>query len=66
MCNGLKPNYLRRTASHILNASRSDKDRPAKPEEIVRQLWIKKLLEEFHYPKERIKVEYARFGSVLA
>ena len=23
----------------------SDKDRPAKPEEIVRQLWIKKLLE---------------------
>jgi hypothetical protein len=29
----------------------SDKDRPAKPEEIVRQLWIKKLLDEFHYPR---------------
>ena len=42
----------------------SDKDRPAKPEEIVRQLWIKKLLEEYHYPKERIKVERAVwFGS---
>mgnify|MGYP001309438830 CR=1 FL=1 len=42
----------------------SDKDRPAKPEEIVRQLWIKKLMEEFHYPKERFKIEYAVwFGS---
>ena len=26
----------------------SDKDRPAKPEEIVRQLWIKKIIEEYH------------------
>jgi type I restriction enzyme M protein len=25
----------------------SDKDRPAKPEEIMRQLWIKKLLDEY-------------------
>lgn len=42
----------------------SDKDRPAKPEEIVRQLWIKKILDEYHYPKERIKVEKAVwFGS---
>lgn len=42
----------------------SDKDRPAKPEEIVRQLWIKQLLEEFHYPKTRIKVEHpVWFGS---
>ncbi|MFA4906622.1 MAG: N-6 DNA methylase, partial [Candidatus Margulisiibacteriota bacterium] len=42
----------------------SEKDRPAKPEEIVRQLWIKKLLEEYRYPKERIKVERAVwFGS---
>lgn len=35
----------------------SDKDRPAKPEEIVRQLWIKKILDEYHYPKDRIGVE---------
>ncbi|QIK36729.1 type I restriction enzyme HsdR N-terminal domain-containing protein [Caldichromatium japonicum] len=42
----------------------SDKDRTAKPEEIVRQLWIKKLLEEYHYTKSRIRVEYAVwFGS---
>jgi len=42
----------------------SDKDRPAKPEEIVRQLWIKQLLADYRYPKERVKVEYAVwFGS---
>lgn len=45
----------------------SDKDRPAKPEEIVRQLWIKKLLDEFHYPKARLKIEYAVwFGSGIS
>lgn len=42
----------------------SDKDRPAKPEEIVRQLWIKYILEELHYPKDRIQVEKSVwFGS---
>lgn len=42
----------------------SDKDRPAKPEEIVRQLWIKRLLEEYSYPKERLQVERpVWFGS---
>jgi type I restriction enzyme M protein len=42
----------------------SDKDRPAKPEEIVRQLWIKKILDKYEYPKTRIKVEYSVwFGS---
>ncbi len=29
----------------------------AKPEEIVRQLWIYRLLNEYNYPKERIDVE---------
>lgn len=42
----------------------SDRDRPAKPEEIVRQLWLKYILEELHYPKERIQVEKpVWFGS---
>lgn len=45
----------------------SDKDRPAKPEEIVRQLWLKKILEDLHYPKERIQVEKAVwFGSAVS
>jgi len=30
----------------------SDKERIAKPEEIVRQLFIKKLLDEYGYPKD--------------
>jgi type I restriction enzyme M protein len=37
----------------------SDKDRPAKPEEIIRQLWLHKLINEYGYPKSRIQVEYA-------
>ncbi len=42
----------------------SDKDRPAKPEEIVRQLWLYKIINEYHYPKERILVEKSVwFGS---
>jgi len=34
-----------------------DKYKVAKPEEIVRQLWIYRLLNEYNYPKERIDVE---------
>jgi type I restriction enzyme M protein len=42
----------------------SDKERPAKPEEIIRQLWLRRIIEDLHYPKERIKVEKAVwFGS---
>jgi len=40
------------------------RDRAAKPEEIVRQLYIKKLMDEYGYPRERIAVEKAvQFGS---
>ena len=35
----------------------TDKERPAKPEEIVRQLYLKKLMREYGYPKERIVIE---------
>ena len=41
-----------------------DKYKPAKPEEVVRQLWIRRLLTEYGYPKERIDVErIIYFGS---
>jgi type I restriction enzyme M protein len=41
-----------------------DRYKIAKPEEIVRQLWIYKLLNEYNYPKERIDVEkVVSFGS---
>src|SRR5215210_581943 len=40
------------------------KDRPAKPEEIVRQLYLKKLMDHYGYPVERIAVEKpVQFGS---
>ena len=42
----------------------TDKDRPAKPEEIVRQLWIHKLINQYGYPKARLAIEHpVAFGS---
>ena len=35
-----------------------NKDVQAKPEEIIRQLWIHRLLNHYHYPKSRLTVEY--------
>jgi type I restriction enzyme M protein len=41
-----------------------DRYKVAKPEEIVRQLWVYRLLNEYNYPKERIDVErVVYFGS---
>jgi len=41
-----------------------DKYKLAKPEEIVRQLWIYRLINEYNYPKERIDIErIVYFGS---
>lgn len=41
-----------------------DKYKVAKPEEIVRQLWVYRLLNEYNYPKGRIDVErVVYFGS---
>lgn len=60
----LETQLFEKNGKPYLKCLASDKDRPAKPEEIVRQLWIKKLLDDYHYPKERIKVEYpVWFGS---
>lgn len=42
------------------------KDRPAKPEEIVRQLYLKMLMDDYGYPPERIAVEKpVQFGSAV-
>ncbi|MGC9101251.1 MAG: type I restriction enzyme HsdR N-terminal domain-containing protein [Caldisericum sp.] len=41
-----------------------NKLKPARPEEIVRQLWIYKLINEYGYPREKIDVErIVYFGS---
>jgi len=40
-----------------------DKEIVLKPEEVVRQLYLSKLLQEYEYPKKRIKLEHAiHFG----
>src|SRR4030043_1038770 len=63
----LETQLFERNGKPYLKCLASDKDRPAKPEEIVRQLWIKKLLDEYHYPKDRLKIEYAVwFGSGIS
>ena len=44
----------------------TEKDRPAKPEEIVRQLYLKKLIDHYGYPKHRLRVEKeVYFGSAI-
>ena len=60
----LEEQIFEKNGKPYLKCLASDRDRPAKPEEIVRQLWIKKLMDEYHYPKERFRIEYAVwFGS---
>lgn len=47
-----------------LTCCATSKDRPAKPEEIVRQLYLKKLMDHYGYPAERIAIEKpVQFGS---
>ncbi|MCX8167084.1 MAG: type I restriction enzyme HsdR N-terminal domain-containing protein, partial [Candidatus Micrarchaeota archaeon] len=47
-----------------INCQIKNRLKPAKPEEIVRQLWIHRLLSEYNYPKERIDIERViYFGS---
>lgn len=49
---------------YFIKCQLKEKLKIAKPEEIVRQLWIYKLLNEYGYPKERIDIEkVVYFGS---
>lgn len=50
--------------AHYINCLVREKDVQLKPEEIVRQLYIAKLIKEYHYPKERLRCEHPiKFGS---
>jgi len=49
---------------YFIKCQIKDKLKAAKPEEIVRQLWIRRLFQEYSYPKERIDIErIVYFGS---
>jgi type I restriction enzyme M protein len=51
----LEKQLFEKNGKPYLKCLGSGKDRPAKPEEIVRQLWIKRLIDEYDYPFERIR-----------
>lgn len=49
-----------------LTCAVSDRLRPAKPEEIVRQLFLRKLIDDYGYSKDRIAIEkQVYFGSAV-
>ena len=43
---------------HFVKCLATGKDRQAKPEELVRQCWIARLLNHYGYPKERLGIEF--------
>jgi len=65
--NTLEDSLFEKRGKPYLKCLASDRDRPAKPEEIVRQLYLGRLMRDYKYPKERIFVEKAvYFGSSVA
>jgi len=62
--NAIERLIIERDGKFYIKCQIKDKYKVAKPEEIVRQLWIYRLLTEYGYPKERIDVEKViYFGS---
>ena len=50
--------------TYIIKCQIKDRDKVAKPEEIVRQLFIRRLMVEYGFPKDRIDIErVVYFGS---
>jgi type I restriction enzyme M protein len=57
--------YLKRGKPY-LKCYATGKEHPAKPEEIVRQLYVKMLMDDYGYPPERIAIEKpVQFGSAV-
>ena len=62
--NAIEKLIIERDGKYFIKCQIKDRYKVAKPEEIVRQLWIYRLLTEYGYPKERIDVEkIIYFGS---
>ena len=63
LVNKLEKNIIEKSGKYYANCIIRDKEIFLKPEEIVRQLYAIKLIEEYGYPKQRIKFEHAiHFG----
>ncbi len=62
--NAIEGLIIEQDGKYFIRCQIKDKLKAAKPEEIVRQLWIYRLFTEYGYPKERIDVEkIIYFGS---
>lgn len=62
--NAIKGLITEQDGAYFIKCQIKDRNRVAKPEEIVRQLFIRRLLLEYGYPKDRIDVErVVYFGS---
>jgi type I restriction enzyme M protein len=58
--------FVEKRGKPYLRCFVTDTERPAKPEEVVRQLFLRRLMTEYGYPKERIAVEKpVYFGSTV-
>ena len=51
-------NIKKKNGKHLIVCLKREKEIQAKPEEIVRQLMLDKLVHEYEYPKELLQVEY--------
>jgi len=55
---GLESRIVEKNGKKYVNCVVREKEIELKPEEVVRQLYTKRLIEEYGYPKERITFEY--------
>lgn len=53
----IEQRIVEKDGKFYVNCQIKDRLRPGKPEEIVRQLWIRRLITEYAYPPNRIDVE---------
>ena len=59
----IEQNIQRKNGKHFIKCLKRNKDIQAKPEEIVRQLMLDKLINEYQYPKNLLEVEFTvHFG----
>lgn len=59
----IERNIFEKKEKHFIKCLKRDKDIQVKPEEVVRQLMLDKLLNEYGYSKELLEVEYTvNFG----
>lgn len=60
----IEDELIEKEGKFFIKCQIKDKYKPAKPEEIIRQLWIYRLFNEYSYTKDRIDVErVVYFGS---